>query len=124
MKHLTLLLMLMAIISNACFATESTLSTTQEIAHLFAYLESSGCRFNRNGTWYPPKEAVAHLNKKYQYLLDKNLVPSTESFIERAASESSFTGKPYLVQCEGVAPTESALWFKAELTKYRNKASQ
>jgi hypothetical protein len=114
------ILYLLLILANTCFATEAAPETTkQEISYLFSYLENSGCQFNRNGTWYQPKDAVAHLNKKYQYLLGKHLVPSTEAFIERAATESSISGKPYLVQCHGSAPTESATWFKSSLTKYR-----
>ena len=91
----------------------------QEIAHLFAHLGSSGCEFNRNGTWYPSARAVSHLNRKYEYLLKKGWVRDTEAFIERAATQSSFTGKPYLVRCAGDPPIASAAWLRAELTRYR-----
>lgn len=91
-----------------------------EIAHLFSRLEASGCEFNRNGTWYKPQDASVHLKKKYQYLLDKGMVTSAESFIEKAATESSASGKPYQVRCGGGAPADSAVWFKAELTRHRS----
>jgi hypothetical protein len=92
-----------------------------EIGHLFAYLEASGCSFDRNGTWHDGKEASAHLHTKYRYLLDRGLVPSAEAFIDRAATRSSITGKPYRVRCGSTEPVESAAWFKAELARYREK---
>jgi len=94
--------------------------TKAEIAHLFAALETSNCQFNRNGTWYNAKEATAHLTTKYKYLQDKDLVPSAEKFIERAATQSSISGKAYQMKCaDAVQP--SAPWFVALLMKYRNK---
>ncbi len=91
-----------------------------EITHLFTHLKSSGCEFNRNGTWYSADKAVVHLNQKYEYLLDKNLISTTEDFITRAASESSMSHKPYLVKC-GDKETKSAIWFKEVLSQYRGK---
>lgn len=92
----------------------------QEIAHLFTHLKTSGCEFNRNGTWYNAEKAVAHLNQKYEYLLGKKLITTTEDFIQRAASESSMSHKAYVVKC-GDKETKSAVWFKEALTIFRNK---
>jgi Family of unknown function (DUF5329) len=91
-----------------------------EIAQLFNALEASNCQFNRNGTWYSAKEALAHLQTKYKYLQDKDLVPSTEKFIERAATESSFSGKAYQIKCADIAAQPSASWFQTVLQKYRS----
>lgn len=115
------LLLSFSLLITSLFAQAADLSQTsqQEIAHLIHYLESSGCQFNRNGTWYPTAEAVNHINKKYQYLLDKKLVSSAEIFIEKAASESSMSGKAYLVQCGGNTPQASGAWFTAELVRFR-----
>lgn len=92
-----------------------------EIDTLLAYLDKSGCRFFRNGTWYVAAEARAHVAKKYQYLLGKGQIVSTEAFIDKAASESSISGKPYLVQCGDAAAVESGRWFKDELTRLRSR---
>lgn len=100
-------------------AAELSETTKIEITYLFSYLENSGCQFNRNGTWYSSSEAVAHIQKKYDYLLKKDLLTTTESFIEKAATESSMSGKAYEVKCEGRAAVPSAMWFNAELQKYR-----
>ncbi len=107
------------VFSQTCPAAELAPEAREEIAHLISYLEDSGCQFNRNGSWYDAKDAVNHINRKYEYLLDKALVSSTETSIARAATESSLSGKPYLVKCGGSAPVESAAWFKAELANFR-----
>ena len=120
MKRLSLSLLLA--MSFAAVAAEPDATTRAEIAHLIAHLETSGCQFNRNGTWYEAARAVSHLNGKYEYLLKKNLVPSAEAFIERAASESSATGKPYLVKCGEQPKMESAIWFRTALAKRRSQS--
>ncbi len=96
-------------------------STKSEIDHLFTYLKSSGCKFHRNGKWHTAEAASDHLRTKYDYLLKKEMVTSTEAFLEHGAARSSMSSKPYLVQCAGSAPVESALWFKAELARLRAK---
>jgi hypothetical protein len=90
-----------------------------EIAHLLNYLESSGCQFQRNGSWYAPARAASHLNRKYEYLLKKGLVTSAETFIERAATGSSMSGKPYTVKCGDAAAVPSAAWLRDELQRFR-----
>ena len=92
----------------------------QEIAHLIGYLGASGCSFQRNGDWHDAPAAASHLQRKYDYLLKRDLVASSEDFIDRAASQSSLSGKPYQVRCGGAAPVASAAWLKAELAKYRS----
>ncbi|HEV6967261.1 MULTISPECIES: DUF5329 domain-containing protein [Roseateles] len=90
-----------------------------EVDALLTRLQSSGCEFNRNGSWYAGAEAKAHLLKKLDYLEGKGMVSTAEQFIERGASASSMSGKPYLVRCAGKAPVESAQWLKAELLQVR-----
>ena len=63
---------------------------------------------------------MSHLNKKYQYLLGKALVASSEAFIEKVASESNMSGQAYRVRCGSNPAVNSADWFGAELEKYRN----
>lgn len=105
-------------LSALCQAAESP-TTQQEIAHLFTTLETSKCQFNRNGSWYSTKEASGHLNTKYKYLQDKDLIPSAEMFIERAATQSSLSGKAYQIKCADHVAQPSGPWFKAVLVKYR-----
>jgi hypothetical protein len=109
---------LLATFMASVHAAESA-TTKQEIAHLFTSLESSGCQFSRNGSWYGAKEAAGHLQTKYQYLQDKDMVPSAEKFIERAATQSSLSGKAYQIKCADNVTQPSAPWFQAALLKYR-----
>lgn len=108
-------------LSGVCAAANLSSTAQGEIAHLIAYLGKSGCQFNRNGSWYSAKEAVDHLHRKYRYLLEKSLISSTEDFIDKAARESSMSGKPYLVKCDNGAAQESAAWFKRELAAFRKQ---
>lgn len=90
-----------------------------EVDALLARLQSSGCEFNRNGSWHSGADAKSHLLKKLDDLQGKNLVTTAEQFIARGASGSSMSGKPYLVRCAGQAPVESAEWLTAELQTLR-----
>ena len=98
-------------------------TTKSEIDHLFTYLKSSGCKFYRNGKWHTAEAASDHLRTKYDYMLKKEMVTSTEAFLEHGAARSSMSSKPYLVRCAGSAPVESASWFKAELARFRAKGA-
>ena len=111
------------LLSSTPWAAESSTSTKLEIEHLIAHLGASGCQFNRNGSWYSAARAVSHLNRKYEYLLERKLVPNAEAFIDNAAATSSSSGKPYLVRCKGEAEVSSADWFRAELTKFREASA-
>ena len=55
-----------------------------EIEQLIAGLGASGCDFQRNGSWYPPTKAEAHLRRKYEWLRERDLAATAEQFIERA----------------------------------------
>ena len=91
----------------------------EEIGHLLAYVERSGCTVYRNGTWHSASNARAHLEKKYRFLLDRGSVDTTEDFIDRVATASSLSGKPYQVKCEGDEMVSSAEWLTAELQRLR-----
>jgi hypothetical protein len=90
-----------------------------DVQHLLDYLGRSGCQFNRNGDWYDARAARDHLQEKYDYLKKRDLVPDAQAFIERAASKSSMSGKPYQVRCGNGQPVPSARWLGAELERYR-----
>lgn len=82
-------------------------------------LSASGCQFQRNGDWYGAKEARAHLQRKYDYLLKKDKVDTAEQFIQRAASQSSMSGRAYRVKCAG-NEQDAADWFGGQLRKLRS----
>jgi hypothetical protein len=115
--RLALLLMLGA--AQAMAATPAV--TRTEAAHLMAAVEKSGCKFNRNGSWYDGAQARAHLQKKFDYLDKKNMLTTAESFIEKGAAASSTSGKAYQMQCAGAKVVSSAEWLTAELQRYRQQ---
>ena len=120
MKKLVAGLLLALPVAALAQPVEAVPARTQvEIDHLFDYLAHANCQFNRNGSWHDMVAAKAHVNTKYEYLKERGKIDSTESFIENAASKSSFSGKDYLVQCQGADPVPSASWLKAELLRYR-----
>jgi hypothetical protein len=92
----------------------------REVDHLLDYVARPGCEFNRNGTWYDGQKAREHLREKYQYLEKRKMVPDAEAFVQRAATESSMSGKAYQVRCNGSAPTPSGPWLMEELKRYRS----
>lgn len=89
-----------------------------EVSALLTRLAASGCTFQRNGSWYNAAEARAHLEKKYQYLLDKQQLASAEDFVAMAATRSSMSGKPYVVKC-GNQEQPSAAWMGEQLKSVR-----
>jgi hypothetical protein len=119
-KHI-LLALLAALAPVLSPAAEPEAGVKKEVEHLIGYLGASGCQFSRNGEWFNAARAVEHLNRKYEYLRERNLVKSAEAFIKNAASESSMSGKPYLVRCAGQPDVQSAAWFGAELARLRGR---
>ncbi|MGE0359022.1 MAG: DUF5329 domain-containing protein [Burkholderiales bacterium] len=114
-----LLALVAALFPGLATSADPGMRTEAEIAHLMAHLRASGCQFNRNGTWHDAARAVEHIRSKYDYLKKRDLVPTAEAFIERAASASSMSGKPYLVKCGGAPAVESASWLREALANHR-----
>ncbi len=95
-----------------------------EINHLLGLIESSGCEFFRNGTWYGAQRAAAHLRGKYEALAASGQVETAEDFIGKAASISSMSGQAYLIRCGGGAPITTRQWFSAALARYRGSSGR
>lgn len=112
----------LALLASVAAAQSLAPAARAEIDTLLTRLQSSGCQFNRNGTWYGASDARTHLLKKLEYLERRNLVRSTEQFIELAASTSSASGKAYLVRCPGASALESRAWLGTELERLRSAA--
>ena len=90
-----------------------------EIDYLFGRIATSGCEFNRNGTWYAGQRAVAHIRYKYAELTANSLATTTDDFIEIAASRSSMTGNVYLIRCNDGILVTSGQWLRDQLAAYR-----
>jgi hypothetical protein len=94
-----------------------------EIEHLLDFVAASQCEFFRNGKWYNPERAQAHLRSKYQMLASRTRNLTTEDFIDKAASLSSFSGRPYQVRCVGRVTMPCGLWLHTELAHFRSSGA-
>jgi hypothetical protein len=74
-------------------------TTEHEVRLLIDAIAASRCDFNRNGRQHTAEEAAAHLELKYARA--GKHIDSADEFITQLASSSSFTGRPYLMSCEG-----------------------
>ena len=101
------------------FPAVSCAAMQEEIDHLLNYIKTSDCVFIRNNSPHTPEKAVKHIQKKYNYL--KKRIKATEDFIQGAATQSSISGKPYMIICDG-KEMATADWLRAELQRYRTKS--
>lgn len=90
-----------------------------EIHYLLGFIETSGCEFYRNGSWYDSKKAQAHLRYKYEMLAARDQINTAEDFIEKAATKSSLSGQPYEVRCSGGEAVTINRWLHDVLARYR-----
>jgi hypothetical protein len=89
-----------------------------EIAYLIGFIRHSSCTFIRNGSEYGGDKAADHIRAKYDHFMAE--IKSIEDFIDRAASKSLLSGKPYEVRCAGKT-VPAAEWIRAEDANYRAK---
>jgi hypothetical protein len=94
-----------------------------EIDQLLEALKTSGCKFQRNGTWHDGPRAAKHLATKRDYYRGTDRIHSAEDFIRLAGSESSMSGKAYRVACPDKPEVDSKVWLETELRPIRAKAS-
>jgi hypothetical protein len=118
-RALPCLALLMALASGHAAAADG--ATEREIDYLLGFVEKSGCVFVRNGTEHDSADAADHLRLKYSR--GSRYVNSAEQFIDRLASESSWSGEPYTVTCDGRTETAGA-WLHRALADYRESADQ
>ena len=104
---------LLALLLTAPLASADT---EAEIQALLTHVETSGCDFQRNGSMHDAADAADHLRLKYSR--GKRYVNSAEQFIDRLATESSWTGKPYTIVCDGREERTSA-WLHRALAEQR-----
>jgi len=87
------------------------------VLHLISHVSESGLTFIRNTGRYTSVEAAEHMNKKYRHF--RADIKTAEDFIERCASRSLLSGKPYLVINQQGEQVMTSEWLEAELAEYR-----
>lgn len=90
-----------------------------EIEYLVSTIGASDCIFIRNGKRHSARDAEAHLRMKYRRA--RRYAPTAEKFIDRLASASSMSKKPYYIECAGREPVPSGEWLTAQLHEYRRQ---
>ncbi len=118
MKHVTILTLVgMLMFANARAEDD----VPAEIDYLLTAVGNSGCTFIRNGDHHTAEKAEDHLRMKYRR--GKRYASTTEEFIERLASSSSFSKKTYYIECEGEGTVPSGDWLMTLLDEYRSGPS-
>lgn len=102
------------VLSIGVLANESHVES--EINALLEVVAKSGCDFQRNGSLHASPDAAEHLALKYSR--GRRYVETTENFIDRLATKSSWSGRSYAVICDGVE-TPSGSWLHAQLFELR-----
>lgn len=110
------LFVLVLVLLAALPAWAAVSTTDREVEYLLDFVAGSGCTFTRNGDDHPAVEASEHLRMKYHR--GQRYVNNAEGFIDRLASESSFSGEPYTVRC-GDRQESSGEWLHRALADYR-----
>jgi Family of unknown function (DUF5329) len=99
-------------------ASAAQVDMDAEIDYLLTTVAESDCVFIRNGKEYDGADARNHLQMKRER--GRKYYDTTELFIERIASKSSWSGKPYRIRCDD-QEVEAAAWFTDVLNRYREQ---
>ena len=118
MRPVTLLALWLAFMPAAY--AEDTMNL--EIDYLLDTVAASGCVFIRNGSEHEAESARDHLNLKRRR--GKRYFSSADEFIDRLASSSSWSGKPYHIRCGEEEQQFAKDWFTAVLEDYRSKQAR
>ena len=90
------------------------------IQFLLKHVTDSGLIFIRNSDRHTAANAAEHMNSKYEYFRGKIKTP--EDFIQRCASKSLMSGKPYRVMLENGEEVRTDEWLLRALASYRRSA--
>jgi hypothetical protein len=117
----------LAIIFSSCWLPARAAPpaiAVDEINYLLGFIDRSGCKFYRNGSWYDSHRAQSHLRTKYNYLAAHDRIKTADDFIEQGATRSSMSGEEYQIQCEAGPVVPSNRWLHTALIDYRSSSGQ
>ena len=103
----------MLLVSGIAFSA----TMDEEIDFLLDTVVNSDCVFTRNGKDHAAEDARDHLQMKRKR--GARYFDSSEEFIERLASKSSWSGKPYFIQCGDEPRVTAKEWFTTLLEQHR-----
>ncbi len=109
---------ILALAASLCVAASASADTAvSEIEYLLTTVGQSGCSFVRNGKEHASDEAESHLRMKYRK--GARYIGSAETFIDKVASTSSWTQRPYRMRCPDGTDRTTAIWLHNLLDDYR-----
>ena len=115
MKLLRLLAIALILAPVVTSANED--ASAAAIEYLLESVGSSDCGFVRNGTTHDADDAESHLRMKDNR--GKRYAATPEDFIERLASGSYLSKKPYYIECSGAERVPSGDWLAQRLDDFR-----
>jgi len=115
MRRSLIVLTALALATSAAIAAAP--DNDVEIEYLLQTVGSSSCVFIRNGTQHSAVDAESHLRMKYGKA--RRHINNADEFIIKLASESSWTGKPYTLDCPGEKQQPTETWLFQRLGEYR-----
>jgi hypothetical protein len=98
-----------ALLCATCFGADPP-SERDKIEAALARMDKSDLVFIRNGSEYTGKAAADHMRAKLKQAGDS--VKTFDEFVDKVASKSSMSGKPYLVKFKDGSTTELAKWLR------------
>ncbi len=112
----TIVLVALLLPLAAATADEKPTTETEKIEALIKHVAGlADAKFVRNGTEYDAPTAAKFLRRKWESQKDE--IKTAQEFIDKAASESSTSGKPYLIRFKDGTETKSGEYLKAQLKK-------
>ena len=89
----------------------------EEINKLILAIQNSECDFYRNDKRYSPQDAAKHLRLKWKR--GEKYANTAEQFIINLASFSSFSKRPYLIDCGNQENQPIRPWLESTLEQIR-----
>ena len=112
-----------AILLGGSLADEKNLSEKQKIEALITHIEElKDASFVRNGTEYDAKTAATFLRRKWKS--NESAIKTARDFIQKVASVSSTSGKPYMIRRKNGKESKSGEYLLAELKKIEAPAEK
>lgn len=118
----SILLMLLSGIISLPEAEARQLTEKEKIEYLISHVESlPGAVFIRNGSSHTPAEAASHLRTK---LRSRRSVSTAEEFIHQCATQSSITGRKYIISFSDGRSYEAGSYLRKVLDELKNEEDE
>ena len=101
--------------------TPKKLTEPQKIEYLIAFIAKQDGAFVRNGSEYTPAQAAEHLRMKWKK--GGSAIKTANDFIEKLATSSSMSGKPYLIRFKNGRTAQVGPLLRLELARIEKQES-